>query len=391
MPATLLTGLLALALSLAIGRHAMTIGRFLGVLDWPDPEGGRKRHDTVTPLVGGIAVVMSVLGALGVMAIIDPRWTGLTAMHMRWFALAVFAMLATGMADDRFGLGPRLRIVFGLVVFTLVALNAPDFRVGFLSFGGAGQVWIIGVGETVFTVACLVGLLNAVNMADGKNGLVTGLALLWTLLLWLAAPPALSPVCAALAVSLAIVFAFNMRGQLFLGDAGSYGISAIVGLLAIYVYNHEFALWHAERVALLFALPVLDTLRLITARTLRGGSPFAADRDHLHHHIAFRWGWPRGLAVYLALVAVPNLAVLALPKAGMALLLVSALAYMAVLVLSTRHTAFNRKLRRRAGALRRRGRGARSDPAAGVSPSGKAAVFGTAIPGSNPGTPASRP
>lgn len=366
MPATILAGLLALALSLAVGGHAMAIGRLLGVLDWPDPEGGRKNHDEVTPLVGGIAVVLSVLGALGVMAIIDPRWTGLTAMHMRWFALAVFAMLATGMADDRFGLGPRLRLVFGLVVFTLVAFNAPDFRVGFLSFGGAGQVWIIGVGETVFTVACLVGLLNAVNMADGKNGLVTGLALIWTILIWLAAPPALSPVCAALAVSLAIVFAFNMRGLLFLGDAGSYGISAIIGLLAIYVYNHEFVTWRAEHVALLFVVPVLDTLRLITSRALRGGSPFAADRDHLHHHIAFRWGWPRGLAVYLALVAVPNLAALALPQAGIAQLFASALAYVAVLVLSTRHTAFSKEVSRRPGALCQRGHGATSGPVAGV-------------------------
>jgi UDP-GlcNAc:undecaprenyl-phosphate GlcNAc-1-phosphate transferase len=366
MLATALSALLALLLSVAVGRHAIALGRRLGVMDWPDPEGGRKNHAQVTPLVGGMAVVLSVLGALGLMAINDPRWTGLTVMHMRWFALAVFTMLATGMADDRFGLGPRVRLVFGLVVFTLVALYAPDFRVGFLSFGGADHVWMVGLGETMFTVACLVGLMNAVNMADGKNGLVIGLALIWTVLIWLAAPPALSPVCAALAVSLGVVFVFNMRGRLFLGDAGSYGISAIVGLLAIYVYNHSFPVWHAERVALLFVVPVLDTLRLITARALRGGSPFAADRDHLHHHIAFRWGWPRGLWVYLVLVAAPNLAALALPEAALALLVLTAVAYVAVLVLSTRRTAFNPRLRARRVALQGGGPRAKASPAAGV-------------------------
>lgn len=366
MLATVLSALLALLLSLGVARHAMALGRHLGVLDWPDPDGGRKNHAQVTPLVGGVAVVLSVLGALGLMTINDPRWTGLTAMHMRWFALAVSTMLGTGMADDRFGLGPRVRLVFGLIVFTLVALYAPDFRVGFLSFGGVDQVWIVGGVDTVFTVACLVGLMNAVNMADGKNGLVVGLALIWTVLIWLAAPPALSPVCAALAVSLGVVFVFNMRGRLFLGDAGSYGISAIVGLLAIYVYNHNFPVWRAERVALLFVVPVLDTLRLITARALRGGSPFAADRDHLHHHIALRWGWPRGLWVYLAIVGAPNLVALAFPDAAIALLLLTMMAYIAVLVLSTRHTAFSPTVSARHVALQGAGTRATSGRAAGV-------------------------
>ncbi len=346
MWSTAAAAVLAVLLSLAVGWRAMAIGSLLGVLDWPDPAGGRKQHARVTPLVGGIAVVLSTLGALGLMAIDDPRWTGLTAMHMRWFALAAFAMLTTGMADDRFGLGPRVRLLFGLVVFSFVAFYAPDFRLAFLAFGGAERIFVTGAVETAFTVACLVGLLNAVNMADGKNGLVIGLGLVWTILIWLAAPPALSPVCAALTASLVVMFWFNMRGQLFLGDAGSYGISAIVGLLAIYVYNHNFAVWRAERVALLFLVPVLDTLRLITARALRGGSPFAADRDHLHHHIAFRWGWPRGLVVYLALVATPNLVALAVPEAAIALLFSTALAYVAVLVLSTRHTAFSGEVQR---------------------------------------------
>ena len=356
---------LAALLSLGVGRHAMAIGRRLGVLDWPDAAGGRKQHAAVTPLVGGLAVVLSALAALPLMALADPRWVGSAAHHLRWFSVAAGLMLVTGMADDRFGLGPRVRLLFGIAVFGFVALNAPDFRVSFLAFGGMDRIFVIGALETWFTLACLVGLLNAVNMADGKNGLVTGMALVWTGLIWLAAPPALSPLLAALAASLGVTFAFNMRGRLFLGDAGSYGISAIVGLLAVYTYNHAFAEWRAERVALLFLVPVLDTLRLITARTLRGGSPFAADRDHLHHHIAFRWGWPRGLIVYLALVAAPNLLAVVWPDGAVALLGLSTLSYVAVLVLSTRHTAFDPSVRDRT-ALRDRAHGVTPPPSAGA-------------------------
>lgn len=353
MPVTQLALGLAVALALLVGWRAMPTGRALGVLDWPDPAGGRKQHAAVTPLVGGIAVVGAVLAALALMALADPRWRGLTALHMGWFAAAAAAMLVTGMADDRFALGAQPRLAFGLVVFTLVTIYAPDFRIAFLRFQDWPRLIVLGAWATPFTIASLVGLMNAVNMADGKNGLVIGLALVWTLLIWLAAPPALSPVCAALLGALAVTFAFNMRGRLFLGDAGSYGISAIIGLLAVYVYNHAFDTWGAEHVMLLFIVPVLDTLRLITARALRGGSPFAADRDHLHHHIAYRFGWPRGLAVYLALVAVPNAAALAAPALTLPIVALSAAAYVAVLVLTTWHTSFNPGYRRAAADVAR--------------------------------------
>jgi hypothetical protein len=31
----------------------------------------------------------------------------------------------------------------------------------------------------------------------------------------------------------------------------------------------------------------------------------SADRDHLHHHLQDKFGWPGGLAVYLVLALLP--------------------------------------------------------------------------------------
>ena len=363
---TLVAALVALALAFALGRNALALGHRFGLLDWPDPNGGRKRHCNVTPLMGGSVVVLSCLAATAAarLAVGD---SPVVANHLLWFTATVGALYLIGLADDRFGLGPRLRLVFGLIVFMLATTYAPDFRLAFLRFGGVEQlVFLSGMG-VLFSVVCLVGLLNAVNMADGKNGLVISLSLFWTLMLWAPAPAYLDPVFAALAVSLAVTLRYNMADRLFLGDGGSYGLSAILGLLAIYVYNHAFAEWHAERIALLFAVPVFDTLRLITSRALAGRSPFSADRDHLHHHIAYRWGWPRGLVVYLALVATPNLLALAWPGAALALLLATVPAYVAVLVLSTRRTAFSGDIGAKApDTLRRERAGATSEPAAGA-------------------------
>jgi UDP-GlcNAc:undecaprenyl-phosphate GlcNAc-1-phosphate transferase len=358
---------LGAALALAVGAHAMRLGQGLGLLDWPDIGGGRKRHERVTPLMGGTAVMIPALVGLALAAMADV--SPVVRTHLTWFAGAAGALYLIGMADDRFGLGPRLRLVSALAVFTLALVYAPDFRLAFLRFGGVDQLILLGALALPFTLACLVGFLNAVNMADGKNGLVIALSLFWVLMLWAPAPALLDPLLAAVAAALAVAFVFNMRDRFFLGDGGSYGLSALIGLLAIYVFNHAFAEWRAERIALLFAVPVFDTLRLVAWRVMQGRSPFRADRDHLHHHIAYRWGWPRGLVIYLVLVATPNLVALAFPSAGLALLAVTLLAYVAVLVLSTRETAFSPDLRARGpDTLRaeRAGASAQAAPPAGA-------------------------
>lgn len=325
--------LLALMFSTLVGVRAMPIGRKLGLLDIPD--GRRKFHRAVTPLVGGAGIVPCALAAVALLWLV-PGETSLLAMrHLTWFVVGVGAMFLLGVADDLYGLGPRFRLLFGVFVFVVVASQAPGFRVTTLAFGGLSPI-ALGPWAILFTVVCLVGLLNAVNMADGKNGLVIGLSLIWTLALWAHAPAPLVPVLAGIVVSLLVMLAFNLSGRLFLGDGGSYGLSAIVGLLAVYIYNADHMGLRAEMVALLFAVPVFDTLRLVVTRVRAGGSPFAPDRDHLHHHFAAAWGWPRGLIVYLLLVAAPNLVAALLPGLSVWMLVLTFVVYVLLLCVSMR-------------------------------------------------------
>jgi UDP-GlcNAc:undecaprenyl-phosphate GlcNAc-1-phosphate transferase len=88
----------------------------------------------------------------------------------------------------------------------------------------------------------------------------------------------------------------------------------------------------ADDVAVIFAIPVFDTVRLMTVRIIRRRSPFEGDRDHLHHHL-YEWvGWPRGLAVYLAMVALPNAGALIWPGTGLFWLPASLAIYVGILV-----------------------------------------------------------
>jgi UDP-GlcNAc:undecaprenyl-phosphate GlcNAc-1-phosphate transferase len=333
MPMAAVTALLGALIALVVGLRAMQIGEALRLLDFPDPAGGRKLHARVTPLVGGVAVVLAAL-ASGLVLL--PGLDGPPRAMLLWFLFTVSGLFLVGAMDDRFGLGARTRLAAASVFLLAAITQVPDFSVAFLLFAGQQDLMLLpplfGIG---FTLLCFVGLLNAVNMADGKNGIVIGQALIWSAVLMVRLPPDMLPLISGIAGALAVLFVFNMQGRLFLGDSGSYGLSAMFGLLAIYAWNHGFADMRADDVALIFAVPVFDTLRLIVWRVSQGKSPFTPGRDHLHHYLHARWGWPRPLPWLLALVALPNMLAIAFPGTALVWLAFTLIAYLGLIWLAT--------------------------------------------------------
>jgi UDP-GlcNAc:undecaprenyl-phosphate GlcNAc-1-phosphate transferase len=321
----------ALVIALAVGRNASALGHWLRLLDYPDSDGGRKRHDRVTPMVGGTAIALVILVATAMILLLRPGLGPSLSQHLLWFGGAVAMLYLIGFADDRFALSPVIRLTAAIGMLMLVISFAPDFSLSLLRFSGQPNIMLLGVMGDVFVLLCLVGLINAVNMADGKDGIVISLALVWTVVLAFRLPPTFAPILAAAGTGLTVMLWFNMRKRLFLGDSGSYAISGMYGLLAIYAYNHDFAAMRADDVAVMFAIPVFDTIRLMAVRKSQGRSMFEADRDHLHHHLHRSFDWPRGLWIYVAMVALPNAGALLIPGTGWAWLGVSAVLYTAVM------------------------------------------------------------
>ena len=298
------------AFALAVCSAGKRLANWLGVMDVPD--GSRKRHPHPTPLVGGIAVSVPVFATLLVAAT-----TSHFAPVYTCVAGALAAFFALGVLDDRRHLRPAFRLTSSVALVLVAVLLVPAEQVASLRFSFLDHALSLGVvWSLVFTILCLVGLQNALNMADGRNGLASGMLLTWTLLLMAYAPPDLGIVLAALAAALVVTLGYNMAGRVFLGDSGTYGLSIAIGLLAVHVYSLEFPRLHADVVALWFLVPVVDALRLIVVRPLAGCSPFAPDENHLHNILERLLTWHWGLIVYLALVGVPALVALRIPEAA---------------------------------------------------------------------------
>lgn len=276
------------------------------LMDMPDE---RKLHRLNTPLLGGLALALVILPSIAI-----TTWFGEIGTYRNTILLFTFAtmsMALVGLADDRHSLSATARIALAGIVFAILFIADPIFSVRILNFEmlhvrlGVGS-WLLSI---AFTVLCCVGLVNAVNMADGKNGLVISLCIGWLLILSYFAPPELLFAIVPLCVALGILLVLNLRGLLFLGDGGSYGFATAVGLLTIVVYNVSAASrdrqLSAEEVMLMLSVPVLDSFRLTYVRIRNGRSPMSADRDHLHHYLQNALGWPQGLVVYLVIALLP--------------------------------------------------------------------------------------
>jgi len=251
---------------------------------------------------------------------------------------AVFVTFLIGYCDDRRHIHAWKRLLLCGLVFAMALYFAPVFVVPALNFQTLGLEVDLGLLAVPFTILCLLALQNAVNMADGRNGLVTGMTVIWIAALLSYsnhfAMIYLTPFLAALA----LVLAANLRGRLFLGDAGTYAIGAFMGLMIIWLHRVNVGL-HTMDVVTIVLVPVADMIRLFVTRLARGGHPFAAGSDHLHHILCDTWGWKRGRLIYWAMVAMPIATMRTQAAPGWQSVCLGLVLYAAVLVAANRRKA----------------------------------------------------
>jgi UDP-GlcNAc:undecaprenyl-phosphate GlcNAc-1-phosphate transferase len=298
---------LSAALTFLLCQYAMPLGQMLGVIDAPSPpgSGGHKQHEAPTPAVGGVILtIVALVFNLGLL----PFTAGITPdiLHVRLSAFATILLaMVIGFIDDRLNVSAMARLLLATGLAGALLLMAPQYLVEHVHFPSIGFEWRTGIWAFPFTVLCLVALKNAVNMADGRNGLLLGMSLIWSIFFLFHASPAMLPGLVVVFAVLLVLLPFNWRGKLFMGDCGSYGLATLFGIFALALHNGNYGSVRTAEIILLFLIPVLDTSRLIFVRMANGHSPLAADGRHLHHLLDNALGWRRGWLVYMVLMAVP--------------------------------------------------------------------------------------
>jgi UDP-GlcNAc:undecaprenyl-phosphate GlcNAc-1-phosphate transferase len=289
---------LMVLVTVAICLFAGPISRWLGVVDMPD--GDRKAHPEPTPMVGGIAIMLPLCAWCIVQYFHAPGSDLYLTILVCGGGLAV-----VGFMDDQQTISAGARLIL-LALLSAVALRLDPAlvtqRVFTEAYGWSQAPY--GV-VPVLSVVALMGFASAVNMADGMNGLVVALFLVWGFCLTLLGVGPVQGAAQLVAGAAFITFMFNLRGRLFLGDCGTFSIGFVVGLLAILVHNTGRL--PLETVIVWFLLPVADCFRLIGIRTWHHRSPFRPDKNHFHHQLANWIGDSGAFWAYAGVVAVASL------------------------------------------------------------------------------------
>jgi UDP-GlcNAc:undecaprenyl-phosphate GlcNAc-1-phosphate transferase len=273
----------------------------LGMLDRLD---SRKNHPRPMPLLGGLAVYLSVVGA----CLLARSAMGRLGIRPTALLAASFVVLALGLWDDRTGLRARRRLLIQLVC----AAGVIAAGVRFAWFG-----WLPA--DCLVSALWLVGLANAMNCLDCADGAAAGVAVIGAgaLAVIAARNGHAGTELAALAVLAACVgfWVFNFPpASIFLGDAGSTVLGFLLGGLSIEATQGFSPLTQAWAAALPVAVPVWDIV-LVHARRYRAGAGGlralleSSGHDHLPHRLRRLGLTPRraALGVYLmaASLAVP--------------------------------------------------------------------------------------
>ena len=281
---------LGLALALLLTAPAARVARRLGAVDRP---GGRRMHDGVIPLGGGLALLA---GACCPCLLLADHLGHPTRAILVGAVPGAFVGFADDVYDRRSSakLSPQIGVatVPGLAGVTIDHVTLPildPFSTGFLQYP--------------LTILWIVGLMNVVNFVDGMDGLAAGIGAISAGTFCILAlslgrvQPAL--IVAALAGACIGFLPPNFHpARVFMGDAGSMTIGFVLAPVSVLgVLKTAAAVAVGFPLVVLF-VPMLDTSFVIARRLKYGQAPWQADSGHLHHRFA-RIGWGQRQAALL--------------------------------------------------------------------------------------------
>ena len=244
----------------------------------------RKKHSGIIPLIGGISMFLGVILTILV--------SSYDLNDFSYFLFASLAIILIGVLDDHQDISASVRLVFQVLIGIILVLSG---KINIESFGNiiSNDELILNQWSYFVTILAIITGINAVNMADGIDGLAGGNSLITFLAILYLSIDSLNReillivflFCAVLPVFLIfnLCLGISSKKKIFMGDAGSM----FIGLTIVWVlidlsqgstrsFSPVTALW-------LFSIPLIDLSAAFLRRLFSGTSPFRPDLFHIHH------------------------------------------------------------------------------------------------------------
>ena len=246
-------------------------------MDIPDE---RKVHLAPMPRCGGIAMA---IGAGVPLLIWIPKDNFVSALLISSIIIVVFGVL-----DDIRPLRARQKIVpqIAAALIVIVFGGVKITCLGELAPVSCILPWFLSIPLTLMVI---LGVTNAINLADGLDGLAGGISMLSfvsiAFLAYQCGNLQIAIMSAAFVGGITGFLRYNTHpAVLFMGDAGSQLLGFVSVVFAI-VLTQTNTSYSKVLVLQLIGFPILDTLTVMVERIVKKQLPFAADRNHFHHKL----------------------------------------------------------------------------------------------------------
>ena len=251
-----------------------------------DKPNARRLNHVPVPVLGGVGVFLGLIVALYTIA----AMMGIQLPYI--YTVLLVLMLGVGFIDDVRDLSPYTKFSVQILAVLLLYFSC-DMRIDNLH-GIFGLYEIPMYISLPLTLIVCVGLINAINLIDGIDGLSSGYSLMASLLFgawaYMSGDKINLLISCSLIGALVPFFIYNVFGKkckMFIGDAGSHLLGIIFCIVGLNTLNDPVAQkMDSALIPFVFAVlshPIMDTLRVMTMRMCKGKSPFMADKTHLHH------------------------------------------------------------------------------------------------------------
>ncbi len=273
----------------------------------------RDVHAVATPRLGGIALfagfALTILVA-NQLPTLRSTFRDANGANLHWILIAAGMICAVGVLDDRYELDSLTKLA-GQVLATGVMVTQGGVQLAFV-YWPWGHTGTITLGRDIaipVTILLTVVTINALNFIDGLDGLAAGVTAIGAIAFFFFAyhlamigdtTPAAAPtlLSAALAGTCLGFLPHNFSpARVFMGDSGSMLVGLLLAASATTATTSTDPQYFGDLMGsfplilpllipiTVLAIPFVDLLLAVVRRIGRGQSPFAPDKQHLHHRM----------------------------------------------------------------------------------------------------------
>ena len=302
MTHTLYLTIFSLLIYYFIYRFRLKIANLFKIIDFPNEK--RKIHRVPTPKTASYSVAIFFI----VILIINLFYE---IFEQSFYGVLIGPLLIfiIGFLDDKYNLSPIIKTFSITIIILILCFTNNVFVIEKFYMRTFDFYFQLENFSIIFTVLCILCLINALNLSDGINGLAIGIIFFWLYYINQLYEFNYNFLTNIILINLFVIFINIYKGDHFLGDAGSLMLSSFIAILIIWLHNknisHPASGASAEIILIIFILPVIDMLRLIFERLLKKKNPAYGDNQHFHHYLINKFGLKVSLLIYFLFLNIP--------------------------------------------------------------------------------------